>query len=140
MNPIVFYDGECNFCHYWVQWTADRDPTQIFRFAPLQSEFAKELFSHFNQKRTLDTIYIYTEEGEFLTRSKAVSYIFNRLNVRTFFSSALKLFPRFVADIGYNITASFRKRFKNSCRMFSAEEKKLFLGERNFSEWLQENR
>lgn len=140
MNPVVFYDGECNFCNHWVQWIIECDAEKIFRFASLQSEFAKNMFSHFGEKKNFDTLSVYTDKGEFLTKSRAVSYILKRLKVQTFFSGIIKIAPRFLSDIGYDIIAGFRKRLQNNCRIFSREEKMLFFNNREFADWYAENR
>lgn len=139
MNPIVFYDGECNFCNHWVQWIVKHDAERIFRFASLQSNFAKDMFSHFGREIDLSTIFVYTKEGEFLSKSKAVSYIFQQLKIRSVFSRILKITPRFLSDTGYGMTAAFRKRLKNSCTAFMREEKELFLNSSRFSEWYANN-
>lgn len=140
MNPIIFYDGECNVCHHWVQWIIDRDASRVFRFASLQSDFANDLFLHFGKKRTLDSIIIFKDEREFLTKSQAVAYIFSQLNAGSLFYKMLKVFPRFLSDIGYNCMAAIRKKIKmRTCRVFNREEKMLFLNNIDFSDWLSEN-
>ncbi len=140
MNPIVFYDGECNFCHRWVVWITDRDPGRIFRFASLQSDFANDLFLHFDKKRPPNTIVIFKGGTEFLTKSKAVSYIFSQLNAGSVFHKILRIFPQFLSDIGYDCVAAVRKKMKmHTCRVFNKEEKKLFMNDVDFPEWLSEN-
>lgn len=43
-HPILFFDGVCNLCDGFVQFVIKRDPEARFRFASLQSDFAKEYF------------------------------------------------------------------------------------------------
>lgn len=140
MKPIVFYDGECNFCNRWVQWIIDRDTGRVFRFASLQSDFANDLFLYFGQKKTLSSIVIFKDGSEFLAKSEAVSYVFSQLNPGSVIYKMLKVFPRYLSDIGYNCIATVRKKIKmRTCRVFNREEKKLFLNDVDFSKWLSEN-
>lgn len=140
MKPIVFYDGECNFCNRWVQWIIDRDAGRVFRFASLRSDFANDLFLHFDKKMTLNSIVIFKEGPEFLAKSEAVSYIFSQLNAGSVFYKMLKVLPRFLSDIGYDCIAAVRKSVKmRTCRVFNREEKMLFLNDIDFSEWLSGN-
>lgn len=140
MKPIVFYDGECDVCHRWVKWIIDRDADRVFRFASLQSDFANDLFLHFDKKMTYNSIVIFKNETNFLTKSEAVSYIFSQLNPGSVFYKILKIFPRFLSDIGYNCIAAIRKKIKmRTCHVFNSEEKMLFLNDVDFPEWLSEN-
>lgn len=139
MNPIVFYDGECGFCNYWVQWILDRDDERVFRFAALQSRFSKELFAAFNREITMRSLVVIKEDGEFLDRSKAVGYLFSRLRPGSFFYRLLKRVPRFLADTGYNVVAAVRRATRrNKCRLFTPEERAFFLNSANFEEYFHE--
>ena len=40
-SPIIFFDGVCNLCNRFVDWTIKKDREKIFRFAPLQGETAR---------------------------------------------------------------------------------------------------
>lgn len=39
---IVFFDGECPFCFFWVDWLLKKDRKKVLSFAPLQGETAKK--------------------------------------------------------------------------------------------------
>ncbi|SDZ91333.1 Predicted thiol-disulfide oxidoreductase YuxK, DCC family [Porphyromonadaceae bacterium KH3R12] len=140
MKPIIFYDGECDVCHRWVKWIIERDAGRVFRFASLQSDFANDLFLHFNEKMTYNSIVIFKNETEFLTKSEAVSFIFSQLNAGSIFYKMLKVFPRFLSDIGYDCISAIRKKIKmRVCPVFNGEEKMLFLNDVDFPAWLSEN-
>lgn len=47
-NAIVFFDGICNFCNSSVNFIIKRDKNNYFKFASLQSEFAKDFFESHN--------------------------------------------------------------------------------------------
>jgi predicted DCC family thiol-disulfide oxidoreductase YuxK len=42
-GPVVLFDGVCNLCNAAVQFMIDRDKGGVLRFAPIQSDVAKEL-------------------------------------------------------------------------------------------------
>lgn len=133
-HPIVFYDGECGLCAYWVQWILDRDPARIFRFAALQSHFAAELFLAYNQEITMQSLVVLTSEEKFLTRSSAVAYLLDRLKPESFSRRVLRNTPKPVADAGYSVVAFARKLLRrNQCRLFSKEERRFILNDNVFS-------
>ena len=43
MHPTIFFDGECNLCNGAVQFIIARDRHALFRFAPLQSQSARDM-------------------------------------------------------------------------------------------------
>lgn len=140
MNPIVFYDGECGLCNYWVQWILNRDSERIFRFAALQSPFSKELFNALNREFTMQSLVVLKEDGEFVDRSRAVAYLFSRLKRGAVFYWLLLIIPRFIADIGYSGVAAVRKVLqRNKCRLFTMEERAFFLNDADFAEWTLNN-
>ncbi len=40
-SNIIFFDGVCNLCNFWVKFVIRNDPSGIFHFSSLQSKFAK---------------------------------------------------------------------------------------------------
>lgn len=139
-NPVVLYDGECGLCNYWVQWILDRDERRIFRFATLQSRFSREMFHAFQREVTDRSLVVLTEEGEFITRSKAVAYLFLKLKPKSFFRYLLMVTPGFLADLGYNGVAAIRKIFhQGSCRLFTSDERALFINSLEYTRWIAEN-
>lgn len=140
MHPIVFYDGECGLCNYWVQWVLDRDAERVFRFAALQSCFAEELFAAFNREHSTRSLVVMKSNGEFLSRSRAVAYLFSRLSPGSFFYHLLRITPRFLSDIGYEgVAATRRVTRRNKCRLFTREERTFFLNDADFSRWAADN-
>ena len=43
-QPVILFDGVCNLCNSSVNFVIDRD-RGLYRFASLQSDFAKELLN-----------------------------------------------------------------------------------------------
>src|SRR5207247_9951781 len=42
-HPIIFFDGVCAMCNRFVDLILRADRREVFRFAPLQGETAREL-------------------------------------------------------------------------------------------------
>ena len=89
MKPIVepkfilLYDGLCGFCNRLVGFVLNRDHKKIFYFAPLDGDFADDLFDRHPNLKVLDSL-IFVEnsglEDEVVwLRSEAVRRIFGNL-------------------------------------------------------------
>ena len=76
----VFFDGECGFCHRWVQWVVKRDRDgRAFRFAPRKGETFQLLVAWERRQALPPSILVLTTQGRILTRSSAVLHILERL-------------------------------------------------------------
>ena len=42
-KKIIFFDGYCGLCNFFVTTVIKLDKKRMFRYAPLQGELAKEL-------------------------------------------------------------------------------------------------
>ena len=40
---VVLFDGVCGLCNAWVDFILKRDPSGLFKFAPLQGEYASQV-------------------------------------------------------------------------------------------------
>jgi len=114
-HAIILYDGVCALCNRLNQFTLKRDKRGVFRFAPLQSEFAREiLVRHSADPADLDTFYVVTNHGgdKERLRSRARGALFvlwtigGLWRVFTIFS----ILPTFLLNIGYRIIACSRYR------------------------------
>ena len=109
-NPVILFDGVCNLCNGSILFILNRDPSGIFRFAPLQSETGKNLLSKFDLPNdNLDSI-ILVENNEYYLRSTAALKILQRLGALWKIVYVFMLVPRPVRDYIYDIVA--RNRYK----------------------------
>ncbi|MCY0977676.1 DCC1-like thiol-disulfide oxidoreductase family protein [Chryseobacterium wangxinyae] len=70
---VVFFDGDCGFCNFWVQWILERDRKDRFLFASLQSEFGQKFLSDHNlETKQFNTLYLLKPDGKYLSKSGAV--------------------------------------------------------------------
>lgn len=126
---IVFFDSECNFCNYWVQFILKYDKNKIFKFASLQSDFAKNHFAAFNINPSLLNTLYYSGNGKNYKKSTAVLKIANKLSGFFRIFLVFYLIPRFLRDIIYDFIAKHRRKLlKNNqqCLVPDADTRKRF--------------
>ena len=115
-NPIILYDGVCGFCNRLVQFVLKRDDHDRFRFAPLQSNFARSLLERHNcNPEDLDTFYLGLDYGQpnerLLSRNDAAAAVLEELGgTWHIWGRLIKSFPRRVRDWQYNLIARNRYR------------------------------
>lgn len=132
MSAIVLFDGVCNFCNASVQFIIDRDPTQRFRFAPLQSDVAKDLLrAHGVTPPVGDPDTIILVDGDRIhMRSGAALRIARQLAGAWKLLAIFLVVPWFLRDLGYLIIAKNRYRFfgkSDTCRIPTPEFRARFL-------------
>ena len=129
INKIIFFDGVCNLCSASVQFIIKRDPKQKYRFASLQSDYAKKVLAEFNVAETLRTI-VLVDGKEIYFRSDAALEISRGLKGLWPALTVLKIIPRFIRDAIYNFIAQNRYRWfgkKDECWIPSPEWQNRFL-------------
>ena len=63
-EAIIFYDGVCGLCNRLNQFVLARDSSAQFRFAALQSRFARETLARYGRNsEDLDTLYLLEDYG-----------------------------------------------------------------------------
>lgn len=125
----IFYDGDCGFCNFWVQWILKNDTKDQFLFAALQSDFGQNFLKERGLKTNdFDTIYIWKPEAYYHTKSDAIMKIANTIGGIYYLSNVFKLFPKSIRNVGYDLIAKNRKKIMNeSCTLPTPEERKKFI-------------
>ena len=124
---IIFFDGVCNYCNFWVQILLSHDKKEILKFSSLQSHFARTFLSHIENQP--DSI-IYWREGNILYKSKAVLAITSDLGGIWLVFSIFKIVPSFILDKAYDFMAQRRYSWfgqRDTCHTPTVEEKSRFL-------------
>lgn len=126
---ILFYDGECSFCNFWVQFFSDRDRNKQIYFAPLQGTTAKNILPQnlITQPETL----VFYYQGQFLTKSSAILRALREIQYSPDLLFVIKLIPLSILNSIYDFIARHRHHFfkKNSfCPIPTEELKKQLLG------------
>jgi len=110
-QPIVLFDGVCNLCNASVQFIITRDKNKRFRFAPRQSDTARDLMrSHGLDPDRDDTIAL-IQNGRLHLRSTATLHIAHQLCWPWPVLFVLILVPPFLRDWAYNRIAANRYRW-----------------------------
>ena len=105
---IIFFDGVCNLCNFWVKFVIRNDPEGDFRFASLQSDFAINFMKQNEIKSDFQSIILYTE-GKFLIQSDAVlSILYINGGFNKFLSQLFQLIPLRIRNALYKFVARNR--------------------------------
>ena len=126
---IVFFDGECGVCNFWVQWILERDKKDQFMFASLQSDFGQKFLSERGlETKQFNTLYLWKPQQYYLIKSKAVLKIANLLGGIYNLSMIGKLIPTFISDKIYNkISENRMKLSAQKCFLPDQHQKKKFI-------------
>lgn len=114
-NPIVLYDGVCGLCNRLNQFLIKRDKDDRFRFASLQSEFAKVVLRrHGADPLDLDTVYVVIDNDQpterLLARSDAILYLLKQLDGLWKLAGLGRVLPKILRDGIYKVVARNRYR------------------------------
>lgn len=110
---IIFFDGDCGICNFWVQWILKRDTKDQFLFASLQSDFGQKFLSERGlETKELNTIYLWKPNQFYLIKSRAILQIINLLGGIYKLSGIGKILPTSLSDQIYDIIS--RNRMKLS--------------------------
>jgi predicted DCC family thiol-disulfide oxidoreductase YuxK len=131
-KKIILFDGVCNFCNFWVNFVIKRDKKDLFRFAPIQSEKARELMARFevNISNENPDTFILIDGEKFFTKSTAALMVCKQLNGMSKILFLLIILPEFFRDFVYDLIAANRYKLfgkKETCRVPAEEGKAKFL-------------
>ncbi len=135
-NPVILYDGVCGLCNRMVQFVLKRDKRDLFRFAPLQSEFARQVFEKHGRADTMmESVCLVEERGNpgerVLHRSTAIIAILRELGpFWRVLSILLSIVPGALRDWAYDFIARYRYGLfgrHDSCPLPSPEQTNRFL-------------
>lgn len=130
-NPIVLFDGICNYCNKWVNFIIRHDKKKKFRFAALQSDIGKKLLKQYNISDKEETVVlIYNEKAHI--KSTAGLHIMYHLGGIYALAFIFIIFPAFVLDFYYDIIARNRYKWwgkRDQCMIPTQEIKDRFLSD-----------
>lgn len=128
-HTLVFYDGHCALCQFWVQFLIRRDRRDIFRFATLDAELARHHGIRIADDANPDTV-IVLRKGKLLTHSEAALRLLTDLGGGWALLQPLLLLPGAVRDPVYRWIARNRYRWfgrTETCLMPRAEWRHKFI-------------
>jgi predicted DCC family thiol-disulfide oxidoreductase YuxK len=121
--PVVIYDGVCHLCNSSVQFIIRHDIKKRFRFAFLDSVYAKALTGSDPSLRTTDSVW-FVRKGKIHVRSTAVLMILRELGGIYLLTGIFFIIPAFIRDRTYDWIARHRYRWfgrYDRCMMPSPE-------------------
>lgn len=108
---IVFFDGDCGFCNFWIQWILENDKKDVFLFASLQSRFGQDFLKERGLNiEKFDTIYLWKPDDFYLEKSQAIFRIASLLGGVYKIALLGKLIPSFLGDFFYDIVSKNRMK------------------------------
>ena len=107
-KQIILFDGVCNFCNFWVNFIIKRDKKDLFRFAALQSDKAKELTDKFSFDITSLDTFILIVGDKLYTKSTAALLVCKELKSPIKILYPLTILPKFLRDFVYDLIAKYR--------------------------------
>ena len=126
---IVFFDGDCGVCNFWVQWILERDKKDQFMFASLQSDFGQQFLSERGlETNVFNTMYLWKPGRYYLIKSRAVLEIANLLGGVYKLSFIGKILPASLSDKVYDVISRNRMKLANQkCYLPDQHQKKKFI-------------
>lgn len=137
-RPIVYYDGLCGLCDWFVRFVVARDGLARYRFAPLQGETARLRLGDAVPLEALRTVILEedpalrttgTAEG-LRVRSDAAIAIVAGLSHGWGLVNVFRVVPRALRDWIYDVIARRRYRWfgkREECRVPAPAERERFL-------------
>ena len=130
-NKLILFDGVCNLCNSSVQYIIRRDKSNIFLFAPLQSDIGKKIINdyHIDTEQT-DSILLYETKKGVTSKSLAALKIASKLSFPTNLLSICFIIPPFIRNWVYDYVAKNRYRWfgkKEQCMIPSPELESKFI-------------
>ena len=129
-QPVVFYDGECLFCSYWVRFIIKHNPAQNLYFATLRSAASLGFPSVVKIKGNIGSSILLLQGNKIYESSEAVLKIASHLSYPWKALVVFRIIPAVIRDFIYQVVASNRYRFssrKLSCTQEIAGMKHRFL-------------
>ena len=129
-QPVILFDGVCNFCNSSVNFIIKRNRKKDIRFAALQSEAGKRLLNEYRLPAGEMESIVFIENGNAYQRSAAALRICRRLSGAWPLCYGFILVPRFIRDAVYNWIAANRYKWfgvQEQCMIPTPEIRERFL-------------
>jgi len=127
-QPVVLFDGVCNFCSGTVRFIIKPDRRQRFRFAPLQSQLGVQITTEYGYQ-PLDSMLL-LHEGQIYQKSNAALRILKLLGGIWSVAYVFIIIPTPIRDLVYDFIGQHRYRWfgkKEQCWLPDEEIKNRFL-------------
>jgi predicted DCC family thiol-disulfide oxidoreductase YuxK len=129
-NPVILFDGLCNFCNGAINFVLKQDKKGIFRFAPLQSEAGRRLLQQYHLPTDEFESFVLIDDGKVYTKSSAALRVMNKLPWYWKEAQIFRVIPTIFRDAIYDFIARNRYKWfgkKDQCMLPTPEMRSRFL-------------
>lgn len=129
-QPIILFDGICNFCNSAVNFTIKRNTKANILFAPMQSAAGQKLLQQHDLPLDDMQSFIFIENGVVYKQSTAALIVCRHLKGLWPLCYGLIIIPKFIRDGIYNWIAKNRYKWfgvRQQCMIPSPDVKTRFL-------------
>ena len=125
---VIFFDGYCGLCNGFVDFMMKIDKHKVFKFSPLQSDFAKSTLRP-EDITDLKSLVVLTN-GKATRKALGVLLALFELGGIWKLAFVFRIFPTVFLNLIYDFIAKNRYHFfgkRDTCRLPSPEEKSRFI-------------
>jgi len=129
-NPVILFDGVCNFCNSAINFVLKQDKKGVFRFAPLQSEAGRQLLHQYDLSIQEFDSFVLIDNGRVYKKSAASFRVMHHLPWYWKELQILRIIPTIFRDAIYDFIARNRYKWfgkKDQCMIPTPEMKGKFL-------------
>ena len=129
-QPVILFDGICNFCNNAVNFVIKRDKKRRVVFATLQSETGQKLLQQYNLPLNDMESFVFIENGKASTQSTAALKVCRYLKGLWPLCYGFIIIPKFFRDGIYNWIAKNRYKWfgvRQECMIPTPDVKERFL-------------
>ena len=110
VNQILLFDGVCNLCNRFVQFTIRRDPEGKFKFASLQSKSGQALLEKFGLPKDEFRTFVLVKGDRYFLKSTAALHVLQELGGVWKLFYVFIIIPKPLRDFLYGIISKSRYR------------------------------
>ncbi len=129
-QPVILFDGVCNFCNSAVNFVIKRDKKKQILFSPLQTNTGKKLLEQYGLPENELQSFVFIENGKAYTRSTAVLKVCRHLRGLWPLCYGFMIVPKLIRNGIYNWFARHRYKWfgiQQACMIPTPEVKARFL-------------
>lgn len=129
-NPVILFDGVCNFCNGSVNFTIKRDKHKTIKFAPLQSDIGKALVKQYGLPENEMRSFLFIENGKLYNKSTAALRVSRHLKGLWPLFYGFIIVPPFIRNAVYDLIARNRYKWfgqKDECMVPTPDVRARFL-------------
>jgi len=130
VQPVILFDGVCNFCNNAVNFVIKRDPKSVFKFATLQSSVAQQILKSHNLDNAEMNSFVLIENDKIYSKSTAALRVCRRLKGLWPLMYGFIIVPKLIRNGIYNWIAKNRYAWfgkKEVCMVPSPDVRARFL-------------